>query len=77
MKKIVFALIMFGGFLAFANCTKSETSGSDPNQFCNEAGCALSEANKQRCIEFYENCMAANPDANDDECVAGALAVCK
>ena len=78
MKKIMFTAVLLGGFLLFANCEKEEESGaSDPNVFCNEAGCAVSDANKQKCIEFYESCMAANPDANDDECVAGALAICK
>ena len=79
MKKISLSLIMICGLLVFAYCTKSDSGNgsSNPEEFCNEAGCAVSEINKQRCIEWYYACMAASPDAKDDECVAGALAICK
>lgn len=78
MKKIIFSTVLLGGFLLFANCEKeSESGASDPNVFCNEAGCAISEVNKQKCVDFYNACITENPDVNDDECVAGALAICK
>jgi len=78
MKRIVFNLLLVVGLFSLYGCEKETTSSnSDPNVFCNEAGCAVSDANKQKCIDFYNSCMAANPDANDDECVAGALAICK
>jgi hypothetical protein len=77
MKKLIFTTVLMGGVLLFSCSKEEESSTSDPNVFCNEAGCAISEVNKQKCINFYNACMASNPDANDDECVAGALAICK
>ena len=50
MKKRSFTTVLLGGFLFFVNCEKEDSAGgsSDPNVFCNEAGCAVSDANKQR-----------------------------
>lgn len=76
MKRIALSLILFGGVTLFAGCEK-EATNSDPEVFCNEAGCAVSEVNKQKCIEFYNTCIATSPESSDDECIAGALAICK
>jgi hypothetical protein len=55
----------------------TESSGSDPNIFCDENLCATNDVRKQECIDVFNTCMANNVDANDDECVAAALLTCK
>lgn len=68
--------------LTFIGCSEdeespTEPSGSDPNVFCDENLCASNDVLKQQCIDVFNTCMAANVDANDDECVASALLICK
>jgi len=61
------------------SCNKDDDDdqpASDPNVFCNEGICITNEAKKQECIDAFNTCMANNPDANDDECVATALLIC-
>lgn len=79
-KKSIYAIVvifLLGIAITFSSCKKDEEeSHSDPNVFCNEAFCATSDAKKQQCIDAFNTCIANNPDANDDECVATALLIC-
>ena len=80
MKTTPFKLILASCLITvtFIMCNKDddEATTSDPNVFCNESFCATNDVKKQQCIEAFNTCMANNPDANDDECVATALLIC-
>ncbi len=78
MKKLAKILIMsliLGGMTTFFSC--SEDDELDPNVFCDENLCSTDSALKQQCINAFNTCMATEPDANDDECAATALLICK
>jgi len=64
--------------LAFVMCNKDDDDDAtpDPNVFCDDGVCANNETKKQECIDAFNTCIANNPDANDDECVATALIIC-
>ena len=59
------------------SCSDDETPALDPNVFCDENLCVSNPDLKQECIDAFNDCLAANPDANDDECAATALLKCK
>ena len=73
--KILFMSLLFGGMTAMYSC--SDDDELDPNVFCDENLCSTDNALKQQCIQAFNTCMATEPDANDDECAAIALAICK
>ena len=79
--KILMAFLFLGGMTAFQSCSDDDDGGddgsaSDPNVFCNESLCANNADLKQQCVNAFNSCIANNPDANDDECVATALLIC-
>ena len=48
-----------------------------PENVCDAEFCATDAALSQTCDTFLANCIAANPDQNTEECVAGGLAICQ
>ena len=74
--KILILSLLFGGMTAMYSCG-GDDDDLDPNVFYDENLCSTSNALKQQCINAFNTCMAANPDANDDECAATALLICK
>jgi len=44
---------------------------------CRSEFCYTDSALAQQCQTFIDSCIAANPDENTDECVAGGLAICQ
>ena len=44
---------------------------------CRAEFCAEDTGLAQQCQTFVDNCIAANPDENTEECVAGGLAICQ
>lgn len=61
---------------ALESCQVAEPE-PDPSLFCNETYCSADAAKNQECTEFFAACLIENPEANADECVAGALGVCR
>ena len=49
---------------------------TDATIICDESLCASDETRKQDCITFLVNCIEDEPEANHDECVITALAIC-
>jgi hypothetical protein len=77
-----FLIALMTGLLVVFACSEEETptdqggGGPDPNVFCNEAGCILSETLKNQCIEAFNTCIANEP-ANEEECIALAILICQ
>ena len=77
--KILFMILLLGSMTTFISCNddgEKETE-LDPNVFCDENLCSTDSDLKQECIDAFNNCLATEPDLNDDECAATALLVCK
>ena len=74
--KILILSLLFGGMTAMYSCGGDDDE-LDPNVFCDENLCSTSNSLKQQCIQAFNTCMATEPDANDDECAAIALVICK
>jgi hypothetical protein len=49
----------------------------DGSLFCNETYCSADPAVNEECSTFFAACLAENPEANAEECAAGALGVCR
>ncbi len=80
LTKALFLVLSIGLMVGFYSCSDDDDDnggGSDPNVFCDENLCATDSALKQQCINAFYECIENNPDANDDECVATALLICK
>jgi hypothetical protein len=76
--KFLMLSLLIGVFTTFYSCSDDDDPGeTDPNVICDEAACAADGATKQLCIDFYNDCIANNPDKNADECRIGAVAICK
>jgi len=55
---------------------------TDPEDYtienvCDAEFCISDETLSAKCDTFLADCLAANPDANSDECVGGALIICQ
>lgn len=74
--KLILATFLIAVTFIMCNKDDDDNAQSDPNVFCNESLCATNEVKKQQCIDAFNTCMANEPDANDDECVATALLIC-
>ena len=78
--KILFTILMVVSMTAFFACSDDDEnpdSDLDPNVFCDENLCASDAGLKADCIDAFNDCLANEPDANDDECAITALAICK
>lgn len=75
LAKILMLVICVGFMTTFLSC--SDDDELDPNVFCDENLCSTDAALKKKCVEAFNTCMATEPDANDDECAATALLICK
>ena len=80
--KILMIFLFLGGMTAFQSCSDDDDGDDggdslDPNVFCDENLCSTDSALKQQCINAFNSCLANEPDANDDECAATALLICK
>ena len=73
--KVLILSLLLGGMTAMYSCNDDDEL--DPNVFCDENLCSTNSALKQQCIEAFNTCLATEPDANDDECAATALLICK
>jgi hypothetical protein len=49
----------------------------DGSLFCNETYCSADPAVNEECSTFFAACLVENPEANAEECTAGALGVCR
>jgi hypothetical protein len=65
------------GCVAAALDVCPEPADPDPSLFCNETYCSSDPAVNEECSTFYAACLVENPDLNSEECVAGALGVCR
>ena len=70
---MVFCLLAFD--VVFSRC-KKEDERHDPNVSCNKSKYATNDTFKNQSIDAFNKCMAAEPDANDDEAAATALLIC-
>lgn len=77
LAKILFMIVLLGSTATLISCNDDSTeSDLDPNVFCDENLCSKDSDLKQECIDAFNNCLATEPDANDDECAITALLIC-
>jgi hypothetical protein len=80
MKKLAKTLLLIlsiGLMTGAYSCSEDETPALDPNVFCDENLCSTDSDLKKQCVDAFNDCIANNPDANDDECAATALIICR
>lgn len=75
--KLLILTMALGAMTALSSCNDDGDDDFDPNVFCDEGLCANSSDLKDECIDFFNACMASEPDANNDECAAAALLICE
>lgn len=80
MKKstLVMILALFGGAMLVAACEEEQATAPPPTQsgVCGQDLCATNAGLSSECQQNLNDCLAVNPSANDDECVAGAALFC-
>ena len=79
----IFQALVFGFVLAITGCGDSGGSqnggngnGIDPSATCSGPVCDSVADVKQDCINDLNACLAREPEANWDECVAAARIFC-
>ena len=79
LAKALFVILCVGSMTFLLSCGDDDdpVTGMDPNVFCDENLCSSDNDLKEQCIDAFNACMATNVDANDDECAATALLICK
>ena len=80
LAKLLFVILISVSMTALFACSDDDEepeSDLDPNVFCDENLCASDADLKAECVDLFYDCLANEPDLNDDECAITALAVCR
>jgi hypothetical protein len=77
LAKVLMVLLCVGSMTFLLSCGDDDEGGMDPNVFCDENLCSTDNDLKEECIDAFNTCMENNVDANDDECAATALLICR
>ena len=63
--------------VAILVCEGGPPPETDPGNVCDQQLCAGSAELADQCQMFLDTCLANNPVENEDECVGGALFICR
>ncbi len=78
---LAFALLFSLGAVTFISCSKDDNGGgeqqsTDPNVLCNQGTCAGNDNLRDRCLDFYNNCLNNNTGSEAECATAAKAAIC-